>query len=79
MERECIYVMRHNELEQVWQYKFSTNGFNHFLYCRGTESEVREYIESEFPLSNSVHHALNEKEIEMLGRLNITIYIAPRK
>lgn len=79
MERKSFYIMRNGEIEHVWEYKIVTNGFNHYLYCRGTESEVREYIESEFPHDKSWHHAMTDEEVEMLGRLHITIYCAPQK
>lgn len=79
MERKSYYVMRHNELEHVWELRIVTHGFNHYLYVRGTDSEVREYIASEFPEAHEhgYRHALSESEVEMLGRLHITVYIAP--
>ena len=79
MERKHTYILRNGEIEHVWQYKIDTHGFEHYLYCRGTESEVREYIENEFPEAGvkSWHHAMTEAEVEMLGKLHITVYIAP--
>lgn len=79
MEREHTYIMRGGEIEHVWEYRIVVNGFNTYLYCRGTETEVREYIEGEYPHEKSWHHALNDNEVEMLGRLHITVYIAPQK
>lgn len=75
-----FYIMRNGELEHVWEYRILKHGFNTYLYCRGTESEVREYIEHEYPDAAvaSWHHALSDEEVEMLGKLHITIYIAPQ-
>ena len=79
MEREHFYIIRNGELEHVWEYKISQHEFNTYIYCRGTESEVCDYIESEYPEASnkSWHHAMTEEEVELLGKLNITIYIAP--
>ena len=79
MERQHTYIMRNNEIEHVWEYKIIVHGFNTYLYCRGTESEVREYIETEYPHEKSWHHAMSDSEVEMLGKLHITVYIAPQK
>lgn len=78
-ERNHIYIIRNGEIEHVWEYKIETHRFNHYLYCRGTESEVREYIEKEFPEAGvkSWHHALTEAELEAVGKLHLTIYCAP--
>lgn len=77
MEHKHIYIMRRGEIEHVWEYRITDHGFNAYLYCRGTESEVREYIEKEYPHEHSWHHALTDAEVEMLGKLHITVYIAP--
>ena len=79
--RPHTYIMRNGELERVWEYKIVQHGFNSFVYCRGTESEVIEYIEGEYPEAaiKSWHHSMSEEEVEMLGKLHITIYIAPQK
>ena len=79
--REHTYILRNGELEHVWEYKIIQHGFNSYVYCRGTESEVREYIEGEYPeaAQKSWHHAMTEAEVEMLGKLHITIYLAPQK
>ena len=49
MTRNKIYLIRNGELEHVWQICIYTNFFNHYLYVRGTETEVIEYIRTEFP------------------------------
>lgn len=79
MERKNFYIMRRGELEHVWEYRIINHGFSAYLYCRGTESEVREYIENEYPEAGkeSWHHAMTEAEVEMLGKLHIKIYCAP--
>ena len=79
MERENFYIIRNGELEQVWEYQIMDHGFSAYLYCRGTESEVREYLESEYPHEKSRHHALTEEEAEALGRLHIKIFLAPKR
>jgi len=81
MERKHTYIMRNGEIEHVWQYKVIQHGFNTYVYCRGTESEVRDYIESEYPEAGekSWHHAMSDEEVEMLAKLHTTIYIAPEK
>ena len=79
MERNNFtYIMRNGEIEHIWQYRIIVNGFDTYLYVRGTESEVRDYIESEYPHDKSWHHALTEKEVEMIGKLCLTVYIAPK-
>lgn len=78
MERNLYYVVRHGEVEQVWQHKVVEHGFTMALYVRGTESEVRAYLDSEYPDRGGRYHALTESEIEMVGQLGIPVYIAPR-
>ena len=74
------YVIRNNEIEHVWEYRIINHGFNVYLYCRGTEREVREYIESEYPEAErkSWHHALTDEEVNLVKKLGLTIYIAPK-
>lgn len=79
MERENFYIIRNGEIEHVWEYQIMDHGFSAYLYCRGTESEVREYIESEYPHEKSKHHALSPEQVELLGCLRIKIFVAPRK
>ena len=80
MERYIVYPMRNNEMERVWEYEINTNGFKHYWYCRGTDTEVQEYIKTEFPeaYERAWRHACSEKVVEMLGELHIKIYIAPQ-
>ena len=74
------YVIRNGEIEHVWKYKIIQHGFNSYLFCRGTETEVREYIESEFPEAGkkSWHHALTDNEVDMVKKLGLTVYLAPK-
>ena len=74
------YIVRNGEIEQVWKYRVIQHGFNTYVFCRGTGSEVQKYIESEYPEAgeNSWHNALSEAEVEMLQQLHLTIYIAPK-
>lgn len=73
------YIIRNGEIEHVWQYRAIVNGFNTYLYIRGTESEMRDYINSEYPNLNGYTHALTNNEIELINKLHLTIYIAPKK
>lgn len=73
-------IVRNGEVEQVWEYRIIQHGFNSYLFCRGTGSEVADYIESEFPEAGkkSWHHALSDNEVEMVKKLGFTVYIAPK-
>ena len=73
-------IVRNGEVEQVWEYRIVQHGFNSYLFCRGTGSEVADYIESEFPEAGkkSWHHALSDNEVEMVKKLGFTVYIAPK-
>lgn len=77
--RDSFYIVRHGEIEQVWRFRIVVNGFNTYLFVRGTETEAREYVNSEYPHEAGSHVAMSEKELEAIGELGITIYIAPRK
>ena len=72
------YIERHGEVELVWKYRIVQHGFDTFLFCRGTESEVREYIESEYPHDRGSHRAVTEEELAMIEALKLTVYIAPK-
>ena len=76
--RETTYIMRNGELEHIWQFKVTINGFDNYVYIRGTETEARDYMHEHPMYPNGSHHALSEKEQEMIGALGITVYIAPR-
>ncbi len=77
--RDSFYIVRNGELEHVWRFKIIVNGFDTYLFVRGTESEVREYIESEYPHSKGYLVAMSDKDLEAIGALGLTIYIAPKK
>lgn len=73
-------IVRNGEIEQVWEYRIIQHGFNSYLFCRGTGSEVAAYIESEFPEAGkkSWHHALTDNEVDMIKKLGFSVYIAPK-
>lgn len=73
-------IVRDGEIEQVWEYRIIQHGFNSYLFCRGTGSEVATYIESEFPEAGkkSWHHALTDNEVDMIKKLGFSVYIAPK-
>lgn len=75
------FIVRNGEIEHVWKYRVIQHGFNTYVFCRGTSTEVAEYIESEYPEAGvqSWHHALSDAEVEMLQQLGLTVYIAPQK
>ena len=74
------YVVRNGEPELVYVYRIIQHGFNSYLFCRGTGSEVAAYVESEFPEAGkkSWHHALSDNEVDMVKKLGFTIYLAPK-
>lgn len=78
MEKK-FFIVRNGEIEHVWEFRIVKNGFNTYLYCRGTETEVRDYINSEYPHDKGFIHAMTDDEVEMLNKLRLTIYIAPKK
>ena len=73
-------IVRNGEIEQVWEYRIIQHGFNSYLFCWGTGSEVAAYIESEFPEAGkkSWHHALTDNEVDMIKKLGFSVYIAPK-
>ena len=73
-------IVRNGEIEQVWEYRIIQHGFNSYLFCRGTGSEVAAYIESEFQEAGkkSWHHALTDNEVDMIKKLGFSVYIAPK-
>ena len=72
-------IIRNKQLEQVWLFTIERNMFETVLFIKGTESEVLDYINSELPNDNGRYHAITEDEIKLLEKLNIKIYIAPKK
>ena len=72
------YIERNGELEMVWAFRPMVNGFETYIFCRGTYSEARAYIESEYPHGTGRHHALTEKELEMVQAMGMKVYLAPK-
>lgn len=76
--REHFYIQRNGELEHVWKFRISAHGFDTYVFVRGTETEAREYINSEYPHDKGGHIACGDKELEAIAALGLTVYIAPR-
>lgn len=71
------YVVRNNQVEQVWRIEYENKMFQQIILVRGTEDEVREYMDSEMGFMGK-YHALTESEIQAAHKLDIKIYIAPK-
>ena len=73
-----FYVIRKGELEHVWRFNIEIHGFETYLFIRGTESEVKAYITSEYPEATAYRYsACTDTEMEALQMLKAKIYIAP--
>lgn len=64
-------------LEEVWRVEYSNRLFDQLICVRGTEDEMRAYMESEFGYVGR-YSACNGKELDAIGILGIPIYIAPK-
>ena len=71
------YVVRRNQIEHIWKVSYIKNGFKFPIFVRGTEDEMRDYLESEMGYVGS-YHALTEKEEGAVYELQLTVYLAPR-
>lgn len=71
------FVVRHNQLEHVWKVVYENNYFEQPIFVRGTEDEMREYMESEFGYVGK-YHACNDQQVDYINKLRLKIYIAPQ-
>ena len=71
------YVVRRNQVERVWKINYTKNGFRWPIFIRGTEDEMRDYLESEMGYVGS-YHALTKQEEDAVYQLQLTVYLAPR-
>ena len=71
------YIERDGYLERVWKVKYSSHGFKYCILIRGTEPEMRAYLESEMGFVGG-YRALSDREIDYAEALDIPIYIAPK-
>ena len=61
---------------RVWKVNYKINGFQYSLFIRGTEDEMRKYMDSEMGFVGS-YHAINEMEEKEAKDLGFKIYWAP--
>lgn len=72
-----MVISRNGYIERVWRIKYIYNKFNCYLFIRGTEPEMQNYMESEMPYVGS-YKALEPSDVSMIEELGIEIYIAPQ-
>ena len=71
------YIIRNDEIEQVWRVEYEHKLFKQLILVRGTESEMQEYMNSEMGYVGS-YRACTDREIDSAKFLRIPIYIAPK-
>ena len=77
MEKKLIE--RKGQVEHVWQVRIRLNGFETCIMVRGTERELRDYIDSEINHGKVVWYCgATDAEVEAANALRIPIYIAPQ-
>lgn len=73
-------AVRQGLMERVWELSGSMviNGFemNTTLYVRGTENEMRTYMESESPFKFGYHYSA--VDFETVKKITNKIYLAPQ-
>ena len=72
-----MYDYDEEKLEEVWRVEYSNRLFNQLICIRGTEDEMRAYMESEFGYVGK-YSACTSKELDAIDILSIPIYIAPK-
>lgn len=70
-------IVRNNQIELVWRVEYNNKHFKQVIFVRGTEDEVRDYMESEFGFMGK-YHACADKEVDAIETLRMPIYIAPK-
>lgn len=71
------YIERNGYLERVWQIEYETNWFRFFILVRGTEPEMRNYMEAEMGYVGR-YHAMTDHELDCADALGIKVYLAPK-
>ena len=71
------YIERNGEVELVWKVTYMNIYFEQVIFVRGTETEMRNYLESEMGYVGK-YHACSAAEIDAIDVLNLNIYIAPK-
>lgn len=72
-----IYPIRNGLMERVWKLIIKVNGFERYMYIRGTEQEMRGYADSEISDDFS-YHAIPKEDEKLIKQLREKIYIAPQ-
>ena len=70
------YIVRNNQIEEVWRVVYEENGFKKPLFIRGTEDEFRAYMGFEFGYVGE-YFALTDAEVSAVKSMKIPIYLAP--
>jgi hypothetical protein len=70
------YVIRNDQIEEVWMVTYIENGFKKPIFIQGTENEFRAYMEYEFGYVGA-YTALSTSEIAAVKKLRLPIYLAP--
>ena len=70
------YMVRNNQIEEVWRVEYSNKFFQQVVFIRGTEAEMRAYMESEFGYVGR-YHACTFHELDAIETLGLKIYLAP--
>ena len=71
-------IVRNDHPVLVWRVRYTINLFKYEIYVRGTESEVRAYMESEMGHMGSYVACTNFEE-DCINALHLPIYIAPQE
>lgn len=71
-------ITRNGHVEQVWCVKYTYHNFEHYLFIRGTEPELHNYLDSEMSYTGA-YRALSSAEINAVTDLGMKIYIAPKE
>lgn len=74
---ESPLVQRKGYVEQIWRIEYQNKFFKQLILVRGTEPEMRDYMESEMGFLGK-YSACTEKEISAANELKLPIYIAPK-
>lgn len=71
-------IQRKGQVVQVWEIEYqSEERFMYKLFVRGTEDEVRAYMESEMGYMGR-YSACTDEEIRAIRKLRMKIYLAPQ-
>ena len=73
-----MYVERSNgDIELIWRVEYEYRGFKQLILVRGTENEMRAYMDSEMGYVGR-YSACSDREIDAAKVLKLPVYIAPK-